>query len=86
MWKKNYEKLFKDEVNANFINMSDENLDNLETKKTVLYDIQKDKIEGMVLHSRSRCEDLGEKPSQFFFNQEKRNYTSKIIHKVVNED
>ena len=39
--------------------MSDEILDTLETKKTMLYSIQKDKIEGMMLWSRSRCEDLG---------------------------
>ena len=79
-------KIIEDEVNANFINMSDEILDNLETKKTMLYDIQKDKIEGMMLRSRSRYEDLGEKPTQYFFNLEKRNYTSKVIHKLVNED
>ena len=79
-------KIIEDEVNANFINMSDEILDNLETKKTMLYDIQKDKIEGMMLRSRSRYEDLGEKPTQNFFNLEKRNYTSKVIHKLVNED
>ena len=79
-------KIIEDEVNANFINMSDEILDNLETKKTMLYDIQKDKIEGMMLRSRSRYEDLGEKPTQYFFNLEKRNYTSKAIHKLVNED
>ena len=79
-------KIIEDEVNTNFINMSDEILDNLETKKTMLYDIQKDKIEGMMLRSRSRYEDLGEKPTQYFFNLEKRNYTSKVIHKLVNED
>ena len=50
-------KIIEDEVNANFINMSDEILDNLETKKTMLYDIQKDKIEGMMLRSSSRYED-----------------------------
>ena len=79
-------KIIEDEVNTNFINMSDEILDNLETKKTMLYDIQKDKIEGMMLRSRSRYEDLGEKPTQYFLNLEKRNYTSKVIHKLVNED
>ena len=79
-------KIIEDEVNTNFINMSDEILDNLETKKTMLYDIQKDKNEGMMLRSRSRYEDLGEKPTQYFFNLEKRNYTSKVIHKLVNED
>ena len=46
-------KIIEDEVNANFIDISDEILDNLETKITMLYDIQKDKIEGMILRSRS---------------------------------
>ena len=46
--------------------MSDEILDNLETKKTMLYDIQKDKIEGMMLRSRRRYEDLGEKQLNTF--------------------
>ena len=40
----------------------------------------------MMLRSRSRYEDLGEKPTKYFFNLEKRNYTSKIIHKLVNSD
>ena len=66
--------------------MSEEKINNLENKKTTLSDIQKEKIEGMMLRSRSRYEDLGEKPTKYFFNLEKRNYTSKIIHKLVNSD
>ena len=49
-------------------------------------DIQKDKIEGMLLRSRSRYEDLGEKTTHYFFNLGKKNYTSKVILKLVNED
>ena len=51
----------------------------------MLYDIQKDNIEGMMLCSRSRYDDLGENPTHFFFNLEKRKHTSKVIHKLVNE-
>ena len=79
-------KLLENEVNKNFINMSDESLNNLERKKTMLNDIQKDKIEGMMLRSRSRYEDLGEKPTRYFFDLEKRKYTSKVIHKLVNRE
>ena len=79
-------KLIEKEVNRNFLNMSEESLNNLETKKAKLHDIQKDKIEGMMLRSRSRYEDLGEKPTRYFFELEKRNYTSKVIHKLVNEE
>ena len=40
-------------------------------------------MEGMMLRSRSRYEDLGENPSHYFLNLEKRNYTSKVFHKLV---
>ena len=79
-------KIMETEVNANFINMSDETLNNLEAKKAKLNDIQKEKIEGMMLRSRSRYEDLGEKPTRYFFNLEKRNYTSKVIQKLINAE
>ena len=40
----------------------------------------------MMLRSRTRYEDLGEKPTKYFLNLEKINYTSKIIHKLINSD
>ena len=79
-------KILEDEVNANFLNMTEENLNDLENKKSSLNEIQKEKIEGVMLRSRSRYEDLGEKPTRYFFNLEKRNYTSKVIHKLIDED
>ena len=79
-------KILEDEVNANFLNMTEENLNDLENKKSSLNEIQKEKIEGVMLRSRSRYEDLGEKPMRYFFNLEKRNYTSKVIHKLIDED
>ena len=47
--------------------MTEEALNTLETKKSISNDIQKEKIEEMMLHSRSRYEDLGEKPRRYFF-------------------
>lgn len=79
-------KILENEVNRNFLNMTEEALNTLEIKKSILNDIQKEKIEGMMLRSRSRYEDLGEKPTRYFFNLEKRNYTSKVIHKLVNAE
>ena len=79
-------KIIENEVNKNFENMSEETLNNLDRKKTMLYDIQKAKIEGMMLRSRSRYEELGEKPTHYFFNLEKRNYTSKVIQKLINTE
>ena len=40
----------------------------------------------MMLRSRTRYEDLGRKPTKYFLNLEKRNYTSKIIHNLINSD
>ena len=79
-------KWIEEEVNANFLNLSEDVLNELENKKSLLNEIQKGKIEGVLLRSRSRYEDLGEKPSHYFFNLEKRNLTSKVIHKLVNEE
>ena len=79
-------KILENEINRTFLNMTEEALLTLETKKSILNDIQKEKIVGMMLRSRSRYEDLGEKPTQYFFNLEKRNYTSKVIHKLVNTE
>ena len=39
-----------------------------------------------MLRSRSRYEDLGEKPSKYFFNLESRNYTNKVMNKIIDEN
>ena len=39
-----------------------------------------------MIRSRCRYEDLGEKPSSYFFNLEKRNFTNKIITKLIEND
>ena len=79
-------KRLEEEVNCNFLNMSEESLNDLENKKERLNEIQREKIEGIMLRSRSRYENLGEKPTQYLFNMEKRNYVSKVINKLVNEE
>lgn len=38
-----------------------------------------------MLRSRSRYEDLGEKPSKYFFNLENRNYTNKVMNMIIDE-
>ena len=60
-------KRLEEEVNCNFLNMSEESLNDLENKKERLNEIQREKIEGIMLRSRSRYENLGEKPTQYFF-------------------
>ena len=36
-----------------------------------------------MLRSRSRYQDLGEKPSKYFFNLENRNYANKVMTKII---
>lgn len=47
----------------------DENISRqLETKKNELEDIRRSMIEGVLIRSRRRNENLDEKPTQYFFN------------------
>ena len=70
--------------NRNIINI--EQIDLLEEKKNSLQEIRKNTIEGVMTRSRCRYEDLGEKPSSYFFNLEKRNFTNKVITKIIEND
>ena len=54
-------------------------------KKEQLTDIRKNKIDGVMLRSKCRYQDLGEKPKNYFFNLENRNYTSKVINKLLED-
>lgn len=73
-------------MTEDFSNFTAENLKLLEEKKNRLYDIRKNIIEGVMLRSRCRYEELGEKPTSYFFNLEKRNFTNKVITKIIAED
>ena len=70
--------------NRNIINI--EQIILLEEKKNSLQEIRKNTIEGVMSRSRCRYEDLGEKPSSYFFNLEKRNFTNKVITKIIEND
>ena len=39
-----------------------------------------------MLRSRSRYQNLGEKPSKYFFNLENTNYTNKTTTKIIEHD
>ena len=79
-------KQLEDEINNTFSNIDDEKILNLSQKKTILTDIRKEKIEGVMLRSRSRYQDLGEKPSKYFFNLENRNFVNKAVNKIIEND
>ena len=58
----------EEEISSNMNIIDDEKLDNLVQKKNEFIDIRNKSIEGVMLRSRSRYEDLGEKQSNYFFN------------------
>ena len=58
-------------------------INRLEERKNALSEIRKVKTEGVMLRSRCRYEDLGEKPSGYFLNLENRNFMDKVITKLV---
>ena len=58
----------------------------MEDKRNRLQEIRKNTIDGVMIRSRCRYEDLGEKPSSYFFNLEKRNFTNKVITKIIEND
>ena len=39
-----------------------------------------------MIRSRCRYEDLGGKPSSYFLNFEKRNFTNKVITKIIKDN
>lgn len=66
--------------------MSEERLQEYERKKNTLNEIRNEKTAGIMLRSRSRYEELGEKPTKYFLQLENRNYTNKVINKLVDEN
>ena len=39
-----------------------------------------------MLRSRSRYQDLGEKPTKYFFGLENRQYTNKVMNKIIDSN
>ena len=73
-------------INNDFSNADEDKIVNLARKKETLIEIRKEKIEGVMLRSRSRYQDLGEKPSKYFFKLENRNYANKAMTKIIEND
>ena len=54
------------EINENFVNIDVDKLEILSQKKAALIEFRKSKIEGVMLRSKCRYQDLGEKPTKYF--------------------
>ena len=63
--------------------ISEEKLQHLDQKKLRVNEIRNEKLEGVLLRSRTRYEDLGENQRITFFTLENRNYTNKVITKLI---
>ena len=63
-------------------NPSQENLTALNVVKEKLEKLYDEKIEGIIVRSRARWHEHGEKNSKYFFNLEKRNHVKKHIRKL----
>ena len=44
------------------------------------------KVQGVMLRSQVRYEELGEKPTKYFFNLENRQFTNKVMNKIIEEN
>ena len=75
--------LLEQSVMNNLNEASADDIKTLEDKRNLLVELRKVKIEGTILRSRCRYEDLGEKPSSYFLKLENRNYTDKVMSKLI---
>ena len=55
----------------------------LDEKKNALSDIRNIKTEGVMLRSKCRYKELGEKTSGYFLNLENRHFMDKVITKLI---
>ncbi len=58
----------------------------LKNKKQELENLRINKLKGSIIRSRVKWIEEGEKPTSYFFNLENRNFTSKIIPKIVKDN
>ena len=67
-------------------NLTNNNLNQVEDLKEELKTLRKKKMQGILVRSRAKIINDDEKPSNYFCNLEKYNYSSKIIPKLDMED
>ena len=79
-------KYFDEKVQNNLNDISLEEILLLQEKQEALSEIIKKKIEGVMLWSRCRYEELGKKPTKYFLNLENIYYKDKVIQHLVDEN
>ena len=66
--------------------LTDQNFDLFETKKEELENVRREKIKGIIVRSRVRWAEEGEKPTKYFCSLESRNYINKTISRVEKDN
>ena len=79
-------KQLEEQVQNNLKDISMDEILLLNDKKEKLEEIRKIKMDGVMLRSRCRYEDLGEKPTKYFLNLQNRNYQDKVINHLIDEN
>ena len=74
------EKQLIDDINQLEARLPNFSVEDLEEKKAQLEELRTRKLEGMIIRSRARWLQDGEKTSRYFCNLEKRNYLDKSMH------
>ena len=84
----NREKEIEEEINniEKLPYISDESKQNLLTLKDELIEYRKEKIKGVMVRTKARWIEDGEKPSKYFCNLEKRRHVNKTITKLTVDD
>ena len=70
----------------NKANLTQEQIENLEYKKILLQEYREKKIRGMIVRSRLQWLEDGERPSRYFCNLENRNFSSKKMCFLINDN
>ena len=70
-------------ITSNVNEITEHDLNILEGKKNALSELRKNKLEGAMLRSRFRYEELRENPSGYFLNLENRNFMDKEMSKLI---
>ena len=66
--------------------LDDQNITELENKKSELQEIREVKLQGKIIRSRAEWILKGEKPTKYFCQLENHNFVNKIIPKIIKDD
>ena len=75
----------EERIHTELLTINEDQIRSLNALKTDLETKRNSEIKGSILRAKVRWLDSGEKPTKYFLNLENRNYTSKLIPKIILE-